>query len=85
MESKQLFSSLTEADKMESELIKTLTIARKKQGMSQAELAKAIGVSETHIKNIESLSTNAKLYRLAKMAEVLNLTITITPNGGTKK
>lgn len=85
MEMDKLFTSLTAADKMETEIIKGLTVARKKQGISQAELAKAVGVSESHIKNIEALSANPKLSKLTKLAEVLNLTITVTPNGGKQK
>ncbi|MBR1908539.1 helix-turn-helix transcriptional regulator [bacterium] len=48
---------------------------RKKSGLTQAELAEKIGLSEKHVSKIERGQNIIKLDTFLKMAEILNFTL----------
>ena len=54
-------------------LIKKITEIRKEKGMSQAELAKAAGLSTTYISFIESGKKSPTLKSLEKISQALNI------------
>lgn len=59
------------------ELGKMLTAIRRKQGLSQKEVAKKIGVSQQVISRIEKGGENASLITLANIARALNRKVDI--------
>ena len=59
-----------------TEVGKAIAEARKKAGMTQVELAKAIGVTQSQIANWESGWRNPKLEALMKIAKALGIDVT---------
>lgn len=56
---------------------KTITDARKAAGMTQQELADAIGVKQSDIARVESGRHTVRIDRLEQIAHVLGIQITI--------
>lgn len=63
--------------KPQYQLISELIEARKKRGITQAELAKKIGTKQTAIARIESGRSNPTVFFLEKIANALNSKLTI--------
>lgn len=59
-----------------TEVGKAIAEARKKAGMTQVELAKAIGVKQSQIANWESGWRNPKLEALMKISDALKIDVT---------
>ncbi len=55
----------------------TISYYRKLKGMTQAELAKAVGLSRTHISYLEApnMPTSISLEKLFDIADVLNIPV----------
>ncbi len=55
----------------------TISYYRKLKGLTQGELAKAVGVSHTHISNIEApgMKLSVSLDKLFDIADVLNVPV----------
>lgn len=56
---------------------KIITDARKAKGMTQQELADAIGVKQSYIARVESGKHRIRLDKLEKIAHALDIKITI--------
>ena len=72
----------TEYDRLQPEfvLINTLIEARKKSGMTQAQLAKKIGTKQSVISRLEIGLANPTLEFLKRLANALNSTLQIRFN-----
>lgn len=65
-----------------------LAALRSERGMTQAQLAKRLGVSQPHIAKLEAgRAKNIELHTLCRWATALGakLTVDVVPNGGTRK
>jgi DNA-binding Xre family transcriptional regulator len=65
-----------------------LSALRKQRGMTQAQLAKRLGVSQPHIAKLEAgRAKNIELHTLCRWATALGakLTVDVVPNGGAGK
>jgi HTH-type transcriptional regulator / antitoxin HipB len=60
-------------------LIKELRRARKKQNITQSELAAKVGLPQGHISTIERGSTDPRTSTLIQLARVLNHEIMLVP------
>ena len=71
---------LAEYKKLEPEfrLIKSLFVARKKKGLTQAGLARKIGTKQSAIARLESGIHNPSLVLLRKVAKALDAQLIIT-------
>ncbi len=62
------------------EAIEQIIRARKEQNITQAELAKRVGIQKSNISRLESGNYNPSLDFLAKIAESLGKKISVTIN-----
>ena len=62
------------------EAIEQIIRARKEQNITQAELAKRVGIQKSNISRLESGNYNPSLDFLAKIAESLGKKISVTLN-----
>ncbi len=56
-----------------------LKILRKRQGMSQAELGRHLGLAQSHISSIESGRTDPRLSTLCELAKLLGQEFMLIP------
>lgn len=61
------------------ELLKELAQIRKTSGLTQAELAKKLGVPQSSIARMETSSADVRLSRFVEMARVLDREIVLVP------
>ncbi len=54
---------------------KRVKIARIKADMTQERLAEAVGISPTHLSNIETGTTRVSLMTIVKLANALSVTV----------
>lgn len=76
-ERKKTIKSLNESDFDEINLIITLVGKRKKQGITQAELAKAAGLSHSVIEKMEKEGVMPKVDILDRVSRVLGMKLTL--------
>ena len=69
----------TEALPQISSLVESLTVARKKLRMTQAELAAQAGLSRMTVQRLESNGLDPRLSTLYEMARVLGYTLIAVP------
>lgn len=62
-----------------NDLIQKLQNARKKKGLTQAQLAQAVGLPQGHISRIEKGKTDIRLSTLIEIARVLEHEIVLVP------
>lgn len=60
-------------------LIQSLQTARKKKGLTQRQLAQAVGLPQGHISRIENGKTDIRLSTLIEMARVLDQELLLVP------
>lgn len=62
-----------------SSLIMQLYMARRRKGLTQAQLAAQLGMAQSSLARLESNRSNPTLHTLLKIAEALDVTITLQP------
>ena len=84
-----LFGELSEADKIEGHLAVSIASAifrnRKAKGFSQADLANRMGITQPMISQWESGECNISIESIAKIADALNLDVSIVFSDANKK
>lgn len=63
----------------EAEFIGTLLETRESRGMTQEELAKAVGVRQSHIARLESLKTTPQISTVFKVLTPIGYKLAIVP------
>jgi HTH-type transcriptional regulator / antitoxin HipB len=62
-----------------NDIIKTLVLARKQKGLSQAALGQKLGMPQSHISKIEKGDVDLRLSSLIDMARLLGLEMVLIP------
>lgn len=70
-----------EQKKPQYELIKQLIEQRKKLNLTQADLAKRLGTTQSVIARLESGAGNATIRTISRMADVLGCILKLEPKG----
>jgi ribosome-binding protein aMBF1 (putative translation factor) len=65
------FPALVKAAERRRELLQALTEAREASGLTQTEVAAAMGTSQSQVARLESAGVDAKLSTIEKLAAVL--------------
>lgn len=60
-------------------IIRQLVDARKRQGISQAELGKKMGLPQSHLSKIESGETDPRMSSLIEIARLLGFELVLIP------
>lgn len=81
------FPALVDAALNRRELLRTLAAERQAAGITQTELAAALGTSQAQVARLESGNADAKLSTISRLAAVLGKTIEfqVTDAPATKK
>lgn len=82
--------SLDEKENMErieelSAIIGKMIIRREELGMSQRDLAKKCGITQSALARLESCRTTPQLDTMLKVLKPLGLTLSVTPTGDTSQ
>jgi DNA-binding XRE family transcriptional regulator len=72
------FPALVDAALNRRELLRTLAAERRAAGITQTELAAALGTSQAQVARLESGNADAKLSTISRLAAVLGKTIEFT-------
>lgn len=70
---------LASEDQVVEDIIVTILVTRRQQGLTQAQLAKKIGMSQSQLAKIETLETTPKIDTLLRILNGLGITLSLTP------
>lgn len=76
---KDTFSELSEEEQKELELIAAIIAARKKQDISQRDLAKMTGLKQSTISRMEKSIASPRLETFIKIARALKMDLNLIP------
>lgn len=76
---KPSFKEAYDALELEFAIINTMLDAREKKGLTQAKLAKKIGLQQSAIARFESGRSNPTLAFVQKLTDALDLRLTVVP------
>lgn len=76
---KDAFSELSGEEKKELELIAAIIAARKKQDISQRDLAKMTGLKQSTISRMEKSIASPRLETFIKIASALKMDLNLIP------
>jgi len=75
------FKEARDALRPQYELRRAMIAARRRAGLTQAQLAAALGTTQSAVARLETGQTKPTVDTLCKLASVLGIRFTITPEG----